>query len=218
MKRLLILLCLPALVQTKKALAQDTASRFSLTVSPALFTPVSVAVQGGIQYRFSKRLSLLTEFAYPTFYPDNEYEKITYWRSSIEVKLHTTNTKTKGRYYSIQGSYLYRTLLEENGSTVHQRDGEYRFDAATIQSPVVALALKAGMELRTNKGRAFADVFLGAGARRIFNNYTAQNLRLTSIDQTNDKLAWLIPDEGWRFGYQLTRFHFTAGVRFGLGL
>lgn len=218
MKRLLLLLCLPTLIQAQKSLGQDSISKVSVVISPALFVPVSVAAQGGIQCRISKRWSVLTEFAYPTFYPDNDYEKINYWRSGIEFKFHAPKSEIQGRYYSLQVNYLYRKLLEEDENIAHRKDGEYRYDMAEIRSPVLSLALKLGVELNAKKKRSFADVFLGMGVRRVFNKYTTKNLRLTSIDRAPDNFEWIFPDEGWRFDYPLTRFHFTAGLRFGFRL
>jgi hypothetical protein len=218
MKRLLILFCIPALMQTQKSVGQDSTSRLSVLFSPALFVPVSVAAQGGIQFRLNNRWSLLADAAYPTFYPNNEYEKITYWRSGIELKLYPSRPEVRGRYYAFRLNYLYRRLFEDDEGTVQNKDGVYRFDEASIHSPVVSFALILGRELLLPKKKSFADVFLGMGIRQIFNRYQAKNLRITSIDTPRDNFGWLLPTEGWRFGYTLTRFHFTAGVRFGLHL
>lgn len=198
-----------------KGFAQDSLPKFTVMISPALFTPVSVALQGGVQYRLNKKWSMLMEAAYPTFYPDNSFEEITYWRSGVELKLHAPKKEVRGRYYAIQANYLYRQLIQNDEGTVQRQDGVYRYDAATIHSPVLSLALKIGVELFSKNRKKFADVFLGAGARRLFNEYEAKNLRLTSLDPPGESFGWLLPDEGWTYDYPLTRFHFTAGVRFG---
>lgn len=219
MKRLLrFFLYLPVLMQAQKSLGQDSTSTVAATVSPALFTPVSVAVQAGFQFRMNKRCGLVIEGAYPTFYPRDEYEKIYFWRGSVSWKFYTTRRRTGGKYYAVQAAYLHRELREDNGGVVHNKDGEYRYDAATIHSPVFSLAILAGAEINTRNRRFFADIFGGAGARRLFNRYTAKNLRLTSLDRPKESFDWLFPDEGWRFGYALTRLYLTAGVKFGVRL
>jgi hypothetical protein len=216
MKRLLqFFLYLPALMQTQKSFGQDSASKFAVVISPALFMPVSVAAQAGIQYSINKHCSFLAEVAYPTFYPKNDYEKISYWRSSATLKFYALKPQASRSYYAIQAAYLYRQLTDDNDGIVHRKDGEYRYDAATVNSPVLSVALIIGKELNGKGHKFFADIFTGAGIRHLFNKYTAKNLRLTSLDRPKDSFEWLFPEEGWRFDYPLTRFHVTAGLRLG---
>lgn len=208
---------LPAFLWGHKSLGQDSTSRFSVVLSPALFVPVSVAAQGGIQYKLSKKWSLLIEAAIPTFYPQSEtYEKINYWRTGAELKYNATNGKSSKKYLSLQTTYLTRTLLDRDEGVVHRKAGDYIYEGATIKSPVLSSALKVGFEAAVSK-RFFADAFLGAGLRIIFNEYKSKNLRLTSIDPPKDNFV-LLPEEGWRFDYTLTRLHFTAGLRLGIRL
>lgn len=214
----LLLLFLPALMQTQKVAGQDSASAVAVMVSPALFSPVSVAVQMGIQVRLKKRYSFLGEVAYPSFYPQNDYEKIRYWRSAAELKFYSAQPAASGKYYAIRVAYLHRELTDNNDGVVHRRDGEYRYDEATINSPVLSLAFIIGKELNSKGHKFFADVFAGAGVRHLFNSYTAKNLRLTSLTRNKDSFEWLFPEEGWRFDYSLTRLHLTGGLRFGLRL
>lgn len=206
------------LLQTQKCLAQDSVSGIAVVISPALLTPVSVAVQAGVQFRLKKRSSFLAEAAYPTFYPTNEYEKIRYWRGSVEWKFYAVDPPMHGRYYAVQAAYLYRQLMDRNDGIVHFKDGEYRYEAATIKSPVLSVAVIIGSELNSRRHKFFADVFGGAGIRHLFNKYTAKELRVTSLVRQKDRFDWLFPDEGWRFGYELTRLHLTGGIRFGMRL
>ena len=219
MKRLhRFLLFLLLFFQTQKGLAQDSASKLSVVVSPVLFTPVSVAVQAGLQFRLNRRSSFLAEAAYPTFYPQNDYEKIRYWRSSVEWKFYSLRPQRQGKYYAVQAAYLYRQLTDNNTGIVHFKNGEYSYDNAVIRSPVLSVAIIMGREFKNRNGRFFADVFGGIGLRHLFNKYTAKDLRLTSLTRQKDSFDWLLPDEGWRFGYELTRLHITGGVRFGVRL
>ena len=216
MKPLLpLLLFLPALMLTRKAAGQDSASRVSIVVSPALFVPVSVAVQAGVQLRINERSTFLAEAAYPTFFPHNDYEKISYWRGAVEWRFYSAKPRVSGKYFALRAAYLRRQLVDSNEGIVHRKDGEYRYNEATIQSPVLSLALIIGKEFRAKNRKFFADVFAGAGVRRLFNHYTAKDLRLTSLDRPKDNFEWLFPEEAWRFDYPLTRFHLTAGLRFG---
>lgn len=209
---------LPLLVQTQKSLAQDSVSKTAVVVSPALFTPVSVAVQAGLQLRVNRQSSFLLEVAYPAFYPSNEYEKIRYWRSGVEWKFYSAKPRRYGRYYAVQVAYLYRQLTDNDRGTVHFKDGEYSYDNAVIRSPVLSVAALWGHEFNNRNKRFFADVFGGIGLRYLFNNYTAKELRLTSLTRQKDAFDWLVPDEGWRFGYNLTRLHLTGGLKFGVRL
>jgi len=216
MKSLLpFLLFLPGLIQTQKAAGQDSASRMAVVISPALFVPVSAAVQVGVQLRLNKRCAFQAEVAYPTFYPHNDYEKISYWRGAVEWKFYSSKPQVSGKYYAVRAAYLHRQLVDSNEGVVHQKDGEYHYNEATIKSPVLSLALIIGKEFRAKNKKFFTDVFAGAGVRRLFNHYTAKDLRLTSLDRPKDNFDWLFPEEGWRFNYPLTRFHLTAGLRFG---
>lgn len=216
MKSLLpLFFLLPALVQTQTTVGQDSASSVAVVVSPALFVPVSVAVQAGVQARLNKRYGVVAELAYPTFYPQNDYEKIRYWRSAVELKFYSVKHPVSGRYWAVRAAYLYRQLTDNNDGVVHRRDGEYRYDAATVNSPVLSLAFIIGKELNIKSRKLFADVFAGAGLRHLFNQYTATNLRFTSLERPKDSFEWLFPEEGWRFDYPLTRFYTTAGVRLG---
>jgi hypothetical protein len=212
-----LIIFLSAIICGQKSFGQDSASRFSVVVSPALFAPVSVAVQGGIQYRVSNRFSLLTEVALPIFYPKStDYEEIKYWRTGIEIKYRHAKLKPSKGYLSLQTNYLYRKLIDRDESIVHRKHGEFIYEGATIKSPVLSTAFKIGFEVPSGK-HFFADAFIGMGARMIFNQYSSKIFRLTAIQPSKGSLDFL-PEEGWRFDYTLTRFHLTAGLRLGIKL
>lgn len=219
MKRLhRFLAFLPLLIQTQKTLAQDSASGIAVVVSPVLFTPVSVAVQVGLQFGLNKHHAFLVETAYPTFYPQNDYEKISYWRGGVQWKFYSLKPRRHGKYYAVQTAYLHRQLTDENDGLVHFRDGEYRYENAVIRSSVLSLAVITGKEWHSKSRKFFADVFGGIGLRHLFNDYTAKELRITSLIRQRERFDWLFPEEGWRFGYDVTRLHLTGGIKFGLRL
>ena len=176
-----------------------------------------MAVQGGFQYRMSKKWSLLLEAAIPAFYSQSEtYETIDFWRTGAELKYTAGNSKNSKRYWSLQTTYLLRTFVDKDEGLVHRKAGDYVYEGATIKSPVLSNALKIGIEAPVSK-RFFADVFVGMGLRLLFNKYESKRFRLTSTEPPKDNFV-LLPEEGWRFDYTLTRFHFTGGLRLGFRL
>lgn len=210
------LLPLALFLCVKPAAAQDSVTRLHLLVSPALFTPVAVAAQAGLLYRFPRRKGILLEGAYPTFYPQTDYEKVRYWRVGAELRMYVKTKADRSPYYAFQASYLKRTLTDRNFGLANQGRSDFAYDSATIQSPVLSAAVKMGVELGGNSSKTFVDVFLGLGVRRLFNQYQASNLRPITRDRRS---GWnIIPTEGWRSLDPLTRFHLTAGLRFGWAL
>jgi hypothetical protein len=215
MKRLLLLLCLPAMLQTKKSFGQDTTSTLSVVVSPALLIPVTVAGQGGFQLRLGKRWSLLAEAAFPLYHPEDEtYEKITYQRAGLELKFYLPKRKFT-RYIALQNSYLFRELTNKEDGTYYTKTQTFAYTNAVINSPVFATALKIGLELPVGK-RSYFDLFTGAGIRTIFTSYKTETALVTSIEP--NKQTILKFDDAWVYNYTLMRIHLTAGLRFGFRL
>jgi hypothetical protein len=215
MKRLLILLCFPALLQTHKGYGQDSTSKVSVVVSPAIFIPVSVAAQAGFNFQLSRRWSLLAEGAYPTFYPKDEvYEKIRYWRAGLELKYYFKRRKS-AKYISLQNNYLFRELTNEENGVYYTKTETYAYTNAVIKSPVLSSALKIGLEVPLGK-RTYFDLFAGGGVRMIFTRYKPSSALLTSIKPNEQGLLKF--DDAWSYNYTLKRIHVTAGLRFGFRL
>ncbi|HUC80420.1 MAG TPA: hypothetical protein VMR70_05860 [Flavisolibacter sp.] len=202
-------------MQTQRAFGQDSAAKVAVVISPALFVPVSVAAQGGLQLAVSRRLSLLAEAAFPLFEPDNTtYQKIDYWRVGLEIR-HRLPQKNFRRYLALQGSYLFRELTNAGGGNYYTRNQTFAYSSAHIKSPVLSTAVKLGMELPIGK-RTFFDLFAGVGVRMIFNRYTTGMALVTSIEP--EKQNFLKFDNAWLYNYTLVRPHFTTGLRFGVWL
>jgi len=215
MKQLLLLLCFPSLMLTQISFGQDSMRKVSVVLSPALFVPVSVAAQVGIQFRLSNRWGLLVEGAYPTFYPKNtEYEKIRYWRAGFEIKRYL-NKKKISRYFSLQNNYLFRELTDEQDGVYYTKTKTFAYNMAVIKSPVWSSALKIGLEVPVGR-KTYFDLFGGAGLRMIFNSYKTETALLTSIQPNKQNILKF--DDAWIFNYTLKRVHLTAGFRFGLRL
>jgi len=215
MKRLLLFFFFLALLQTHKALGQDSLRSVSLVVSPALFVPVSVAVQPGLQVKFNRRWAVLVEGAFPTFYPTNtEYEKIEYWRGSLEVKF-CQGKKGSAKYISLHNSYLFRELTDKEGGRYYTRTQTFAYNNTVISSPVWATAVKVGMELNLGR-RAYFDAFAGAGLRQVFTSYKSENAAVTSVEPNKQTIFSF--DDAWQYNYTLRRLHVTAGLRFGFRL
>ena len=217
MKGLLTLFTfLPALLCGYRSVAQQSSSRLSLVVSPAIFVPVSVAVQAGVQYKFSRQLSVLAEAAFPIFIPDNtEYEKINYFRTGIEFKYILASDSSLSKYVSLQNNYLHRELVDENQGFYYTKTQTFSYSNAAINSPVFSSALKFGAELNAGK-KFFLDAFIGAGLRFIFNEYQAKNVLVTSAEPPEQTLFTF--DDAWKYNYTLIRLHGTAGLRLGIRL
>ena len=206
---------LPALFFGCNALAQRSSS-FAVVVSPALFVPVSVAVQGGVQLKAGKKWQILTEAAFPAFYPKNtEYEEIKYWRTGLEVKYFIKGKSSSIRYFSLQNNYLFRELKDADQSFYYTRTQTFSYTNAVIQSPVLSSAFKMGVELPAGK-RTFVDAFIGAGLRFIFTEYQAKTVLLTSTEPPKQNVLKF--DDAWKNNYTLMRLHATAGMRFGYRL
>ena len=215
MKQLLVLLCFTALVQTHPSYGQDTTLKVAVVVSPALFVPVSVAAQGGVQLAISRRISLLAEAAYPLFKPGNTtYQKIDYWRVGLDIR-YLLAKKNFRRYISLQTNYLFRELTNTTGGNYFTRTQTFAFNTARIKSPVLSAALKLGAELPLGQ-RTFFDVFAGAGLRFVLTRYVTESALVTSIEPEKQNLLKF--DGAWLYNYTLLRPHFTAGMRFGIWL
>lgn len=220
MKRQLCFLFLHLLFFSQIGHAQDSVGRTMMIVSPALLTPNNFALQAGLSYPVSEGWALLAEAAVPPFKASHSaFTNVSTWRTGIEIKRYRQQAKRKGMYYSLQTAYLFRTLQEQDG-TVIQGDGtRIGYDAATLRSPVVSVALKWGAEFTTAKEKRVTDVFFGFGLRQIFNNHSLRNgVTPPTTDVPVDKYGWFLPTEGWRYNHALTRFHFTAGFRVGFKL
>lgn len=196
--------------------AQDSVSKFSLLLSPALFVPVSVAVQAGIQYKFLRRWSVVGEVAVPAFYPkDNGFEEIDYWRIGGEIKHKANGLRSSYGYFSLQGNYLFRKFTNRDAGIYESKDTTLSYASARIKSPVLSSALKIGLELPTGK-RTFCDVFFGMGVRFAFNRYDAVNV--VAIMPEERRGFALVPEPVWRYNYTVTHFHLAAGIRVGIRL
>lgn len=209
-------LLLSALIQTQEILGQDSPSKLAVVVSPVLFVPVSVAVQGGLCFRLGNRLGLLTEAAFPTFYPSNTvYEKIRYWRAAVELRYRYRQKASSRRYLALQTSYLHRSLHDADQAFYYTKTQTFSYANAVIRSPVLAAALKTGVELQAGK-RIFVDAFLGLGLRFIITSYSTQGSLLTSLEPERQTL--LSFDDAWLYNYTLKRLHAAAGLRIGFRL
>lgn len=214
MKELLYVFTLfPALFCGFKTAAQHSSSRFSIVLSPALFVPVTAAIQGGIEYRTSNRTSVLVEAAVPVFNPKNEqYEKIDFLRTGMEFKYFLRSDSSISKYVSIQSNYLCREFTDKDQAFYYTKKETFSYTNAVIKSPVLSTALKIGTELRAGK-KLFFDAFVGAGLRFIFTDYNTKNALITSTPPPKQSLFNF--DDAWSFNYTLTRLHATGGLRIG---
>jgi hypothetical protein len=215
MKRLPLFLWFVALLQNSSSFAQDSAQKIAVVVSPALFMPVTVAAQGGVQFSLGQRWALLAEGAYPLFKPLNTgFQRVDYWRAGMELRRQLRKRSFK-RYLAFQTNYLYRELEKTNGGNYYTRDRTFAYTNAVVKSPVLSTTLKLGTELPVGK-RSYFDLFAGAGVRMIFNRYITQSALVTSIDPEEHNLFTF--NNAWLYNFTLIRPHLTAGLRFGYRL
>jgi hypothetical protein len=173
-------------------------------------------VQGGVQYRLSKKWSLLAEAAFPTFHPKNTaYDEITYWRAGIEIKRRVGTINSTKTYLSLQNNYLFRKLVDKQQALYYTKTQTFSYQNAVIQTPVLSSALKLGVELPAGK-RTLVDGFIGMGLRFVFTDYEAEKTFLTSTEPR--KQDFFKFEDAWLFNYTLTRLHITAGLRLGFRL
>lgn len=203
-------------MQTQQMAAQDSASKIAVVVSPALFVPVSVAVQAGVQVRLSRRWQLVTEAAYPTFYPRNTpYQRIRYWRAGSELQYAFRRKPALQNYLSLQVAYLVRNFRQAGQALYYTPTQTFTYSNADIHSPVLSTAIKTGVQLAAGN-RFLVDLFGGAGGRFIFTSYTTKSALVTSISPKRQ--TFVSSDDAWLYNYTLKRLHVVVGFRLGLRL
>lgn len=159
---------------------------------------------------------MLVEAAVPAFHPKNTvYEEINCWRTGVEIKRRLDKMRPSKTYVSLQNNYLFRRLVDKEAALYYTKTQTYSYQNAVIHSPVLSSAIKLGAELPAGK-KIFVDAFAGIGLRFIFTNYKSEKSLLTSVEP--EKQNFLKFDDAWLFNYTLTRFHLTAGLRFGIRL
>lgn len=214
-ERLALLMLLSSLLFGYNSMAQPSSS-FSIVVSPALFVPVTVAVQAGVQYKAGRRFSILAEAAFPGFHADNtEYEKMDYFRTGLEIKYALISDSFLTKYVSVQNNYLFRELTDVDQAFYFTKTQTFSYTNATIKSPVFSSAVKLGLELKAGK-RFFVDAFIGAGVRFIFTEYQVKNALVTSTQPPTQNIFKF--DNAWKYNYTLVRPHATGGLRLGVRL
>lgn len=207
---------LPSLLFAQTAFGQDSAPKVAVVVSPALLMPVSVAAQAGLQFRLGKKISLLAEGAFPTFYPKNTpYERLRYWRTGLEARYAYRREASVHRYVAVQAAYLFRELTDKEQAFYYTKAQTFSYTNAVIHSPVLSSALKLGMELSPGR-RFFVDAFLGGGVRWVFTSYTTKAPLVTSLEPKKQTLFTF--DDAWLYNYTLMRLHAVAGLRVGVRL
>lgn len=202
------------------AYPQDSIRRPAILISPALLTPRNFALQAGFLYPLNRGWAFLAEGAIPPFRANQSaYTNVATWRASVELKRYRQHAKRKGVYYSFQTAYLFRNLEEGRGKIKRQNGTWFTYDAATLRSPVLSMAVKVGREFTSERRNRLTDLFVGVGFRRLFNRHQLQNAAIASnADVLPDRFGWIHPAQGWRYAYPITRFHFTIGFRVGFKL
>lgn len=215
MRRLLLFVFPSLIVLPRQSFSQDPPSKYTVYLSPAVLQPLSLAAQGGVQYRKGEKWAFLAEVALPVWRLSRSYEKVTGWRTDLETKYFFRGYSRSGKYLSLQASYLSRTITDSTPGKLYLRTGDYQYDAAVIKSPVLALAIKFGHEITAPDDGNICDVFIGIGARYLFPRYQAQNLQPNTYGGAVDNYVWIFGADAWRYESPAIRPHFVVGFRFG---
>jgi hypothetical protein len=186
--------------------------RILVTLSPAFLRSANIAIQPGIEYRFSNTLSGIIEVALPLDKSEQEFDKVNLFRTSIELKKTLAPTSHGAiPYFSLQMAFVSRTFYE-NDSNVYAKklhaEERFRYTSATIHSPVFISTIRMGKEYRLGENW-WLDIFAGAGARYIHTRYDAQNVRSVIITRRGIRIG----EDATNCNCDITRFHATIAFR-----
>jgi Protein of unknown function (DUF3575) len=150
--------------------------RFTVVASPAIVhvTHLNLALQPGIQFRFSERLALLSEVAFRIpLNKDTQYTNVKYYRIRSELKFFfDTKREHANNFLALELTYASRSFNSTNDHYfIDQFDNTYNYKKAFVRSPIYIVAVKIGQQRRIGK-RTFMDVSGGFGFRNIRTTYS----------------------------------------------
>lgn len=161
----LLTICLVSTSQAQQDLGLE--KQFLIKVSPlSFFEPETIIIQGGLEYFFSKQVSIQSEigingglFGMPAGRVKNENFKI--WRSKSELKFYS-----KKYYWAIEFFVVNKDFIRlDDHYTPFKR--EIHYDQARIEFQVFGGGLKFGKQLFTSKNIVL-DLYGGLGIRSRF--------------------------------------------------
>jgi hypothetical protein len=210
--------------------AQKVEKKWAITLNPSIIPlpEKNFCLQGGVEHKIQKNLSLLTEIVFQKgINTDTNAFNRTYIRIKPELRFLFSPAKNKiGKsvfqpYVGLQVSGGIRTFKDRYGYyliNLHS-DSVIIYDIAKIKSPVKTVSIQWGVICFTFR-RIFVDLFNGIGLRFINTSYSeVVNPRasfrsvakdwftLTPSYQQLGGVIRLQLNGGFRFMYQFGHFH-----------
>ncbi|MBC7946986.1 MAG: DUF3575 domain-containing protein [Chitinophagaceae bacterium] len=190
---------------------------FSFTPAVVQSPRLHYGLQVGAEYRFSDRLSFLTEITKSVGnHSDSSTRNSSYFRIKPEVRYELPETRRgHRRYIGLQLSYTHRKWKDINGGCYFGdtvKDSSINFQTASISSPILTASIQYG-KLMPITDNLFIDVFMGFGVRTVFTRYSdLVNISKTQYNRAVCKIVPVSDPAFWTDG-TATRFHTNFGVR-----
>lgn len=177
---------------------------------------LNFGLQPGIEYRFSERVSLLTDFTFRIGNKnsnDSDFLNKKYFRVKPELRYWIPGKTNRREYYlALQGSYSFRKF-DDNGSFFYDGlggDSVYYFERASVNSPVTTISLQVGSDT-WHKKRVSVDFFMGFGIRFVNTQYS-DVVNPQSLPRIRAK-EWYGYTNGLQQAGHSSFFHFNTGIR-----
>lgn len=180
----------------------------------------NVGIQPGIEYRISKKVSLLSEV---TFQLTGKQKKDSttadrkYFRIKPEIRYLFSPHKNKSgnilyqSYIGLQFSYTNRNFTNfKNGYYFDDspRDSAYFFSQSKIKSPIKTISFQSGVIINVAK-RLYTDLFFGIGLRFINTSFSD----ITNLRKGKAPTKFIAPFESYKYLGNISRIHFNGGLR-----
>lgn len=159
-----------------KARGQTTRRAFALSPAIVQAPRLRCAVQLGMEYPLSPRLSLLTELA---FLPvpgtvDSGFLHNRYFRIRPELRYQLRSDRQSETYIGAQFGIAFRKWKDLAGGGYFEKnnaDTMMSYDHAAVNSKVATITFQFGRKFRLSE-RLWADFFSGLGLRMVFTSYS----------------------------------------------
>ncbi|MEO5561845.1 MAG: DUF3575 domain-containing protein [Chitinophagaceae bacterium] len=207
---------LPALLQAQPGKDQKWGVSFTPAVVPA--PSINYAFQAGVEYRFTEKLSLLTEFAFVPHYSNSQRAADRkYFRIKPELRYIFHHEKQRFQeYFALQVSYAFRHFRDIDGGSYF--DGNRvdtiatTFTGAIVNSPISTACIQYGVDFLA-ASNLYIELFTALGVRNINTKYDSViNPAIAPHYITRDKI-FLVPDPAWQYNTSVYRAQFNLGVR-----
>jgi hypothetical protein len=217
-KLLLLFFVMPLLAQAQRL--PETTKGWAVSFSPALvpFPHLSVALQPGVEYRFNKKYSLLTEFAFVPFALNHDSSHLgrQYLRIKPEFRfMLPRGTRDHKEYIAFQFSYAFRSFRNANGGFYYnsvKKQDITSYSTARINSPIFTGSFQFGSDFLIGR-HLHAEIFAGAGIRNIRTSYSDVTNPQVGNAADPPRYVFLRIDPAYRFNQSIIQVHINGGAR-----